>query len=407
MMWGQSRVSRHTYRSSADVDFAPNRSSERLRATVSHNALDASQQKPGLRVNRRGWNLLIGRFLRGITGMARRFRVLKYKSKRRIRRARIVIARARRKRKTAPKKATAFVARRSPRLLALEPRIVFDAAAGATADHAADQVAQQQAASAAQHPNGDHNGKESGHNEQGSGPDGAPDGGQDGDGSGHAGDAADAGDLPLAIDTTGAASRVEIAFIDPNVSDVDTLVAGLDPSVEIVMLDADQDGVEQIAAALSGRSDVDAIHILSHGKEGSLSLGTAKLDLESMQGEHLDELTAIGHALTENGDILVYGCDFAGGQAGIEATAALSAITGADVAASTDETGAADLGGDWDLETSVGTIDAHVLEATTYEGLLAPLSVTPLGTGGVTLDGRRPGDRWGWRHGHERLAWRR
>ncbi len=71
----------------------------------------------------------------------------------------------------------------------------------------------------------------------------------------------------------------EVAFVDPTVPDYQSLIAGMGPHVHIVMLDGGQDGVEQIAASLAGRTGIDAIHIISHGAEGQLSLGTGTLSL--------------------------------------------------------------------------------------------------------------------------------
>ncbi len=220
---------------------------------------------------------------------------------------------------------------------------MFDAAALATADETADQVAQQQAEFVVD----------------------APD----------VMDSPDAGSERSAFDISvpGVASedRREIAFVDGSVTDASQIVAALDPAVEVVMIDSSRDGVEQIAAALAGRSDLDAIHIVSHGAEGRLTLGSAVLDAVSMQGEHLDELTAIGQALSAEGDILIYGCDFTAGDAGLEAAIILGGITGADIAASQDVTGHAELGGDWDLETSLGAIEGKSIAATLWMGSLA------------------------------------
>ena len=180
--------------------------------------------------------------------------------------------------------------------------------------------------------------------------------------------------------------RNEIAFVDASVGDIDDLLAGIDQGVEVVVIDRDSDGMEQMATALAGRSNIDAIHIISHGEQGSLILGNAILDAASMQGEHLDELTAVGNALSETGDILIYGCDFTGGDAGLEAAILLGSITGADVAASADDTGHADLGGDWELETQLGEVGAESLAAESWQGLLAPLSVNDMSSGLTALD---------------------
>ncbi|MEY2891038.1 MAG: hypothetical protein RJA98_946, partial [Pseudomonadota bacterium] len=181
-----------------------------------------------------------------------------------------------------------------------------------------------------------------------------------------------------AITRPASSTRHEIAFVDGSVADLSALLAALDPSIDVVLLDPNRDGVEQIAAALQGRSNLDAIHILSHGAQGQLFLGNVVLDATTMQGEHLDELTAIGHALSVDGDILVYGCDFTSGDAGLKAAMLLGGITGADVAASRDLTGDALHGGNWDLEERIGSIEARTLVVTSWQGELAtPVNTVP------------------------------
>ena len=68
-----------------------------------------------------------------------------------------------------------------------------------------------------------------------------------------------------------------------------------------------------------------------------------------------------GEALADDGDILIYGCDLAGSQEGRSLIEALSRLTGADVAASEDRTGAAAKGGDWELEFRTGSIEAQIV----------------------------------------------
>ncbi len=178
------------------------------------------------------------------------------------------------------------------------------------------------------------------------------------------------------VDVTAAAGATEPAptevfFIWDNVKDWQQIVARLGPNARVYVLDLTKDGVEQIAAILKGQSNISAIHIISHGSEGSLTLGTAVLDANSMQGEYRDELEVIGQAMTPDGDILIYGCDFAAGADGLQAAVILGDITHADVAASTDATGAAALGGDWVLERQTGKIETHVFADYDYQFLLA------------------------------------
>ncbi|RKZ48833.1 MAG: hypothetical protein DRQ58_03530, partial [Gammaproteobacteria bacterium] len=155
-------------------------------------------------------------------------------------------------------------------------------------------------------------------------------------------------------------SSQEIIFVDSSVNDYQTLLSGINQNVEVIMLDANRDGVEQIAEILAGRSNINAIHIISHGDTGQLHLGNTILTAESMQGEHVDELAIIGQALSSDADILIYGCNFAAGEYGQQAAETLAKLTGADVAASDDATGATELGGDWDLEVQQGDIETRI-----------------------------------------------
>ncbi len=165
--------------------------------------------------------------------------------------------------------------------------------------------------------------------------------------------------------------RTEIAFVDITVEDYQSILAALGDNVEVVLIDSAGDGVEQLASVLRDRSDIDAIHIISHGRSGTLDLGTSKLTEISMAGKYADELVVIADAMSENGDILIYGCDFADGYRGANAVNALAAATGADVAASDDLTGAAVLGGDWDLEVKSGAIETDAIEALAFSSVLA------------------------------------
>ncbi|MBD9356011.1 DUF4347 domain-containing protein [Methylomonas albis] len=147
-----------------------------------------------------------------------------------------------------------------------------------------------------------------------------------------------------ATEPVDAAPRTEILFIENNVADYQTLVDGAKPGIEIHVLDADQNGLAQMAQVLEGRSGIDAIHIASHGTEGGLLLGSLTLTSQNLS-EHTAELTAIGNALNQNADILLYGCDIGAGSDGQAFIRAIADVTKADVAASNDPTGAASLGG--------------------------------------------------------------
>lgn len=172
----------------------------------------------------------------------------------------------------------------------------------------------------------------------------------------------DVAEPEAAIKVVADATGKQVVVIDSGIEDAEELAASFGPDVQVVFIDPNSDGVEQIAAALEGQTDITGLHILAHGAEGHLSLGDSLLDAGSIAGEHAAALAAIGATLSEDGDILIYGCNFGAGETGEEAMLALAEATMGDIAASDDLTGAAELGGDWELEEAQGTIETEALE---------------------------------------------
>ncbi|WP_271411397.1 DUF4347 domain-containing protein [Pseudomonas sp. Q1-7] len=170
--------------------------------------------------------------------------------------------------------------------------------------------------------------------------------------------------------------RQEVVFIDNGVKDFQQLVAAIKPGTEVVVLDGSKDGLRQIADYLDGRSGLDAIHIISHGAEGQVLLGTSVLDMGSLQ-QRAGDLAAIGDALKADGDILLYGCDVAKGS-GQTLIQQIANLTAADVAASSDATGSLAKGGDWALEARVGSVEAGspwLAGTPDYDALLATVTL--------------------------------
>lgn len=227
-------------------------------------------------------------------------------------------------------------------LLALEPRMLFDGAAAATADalpHAPADVTPEAALPA------------------------------------------DRGllDLRLAPGSAGPAETTgagrSLLVIDPTVQDWQTLAGAARSGVDVLVLDPNKDGLSQIAAAVGVNHAYAEVHVLSHGAgDGRMQLGTRVIDSASLDG-YATDLARIGEGLTADGDILLYGCDIGDAYAGMQFLQAIARATGADVAASVDATGAAALGGNWSLEAQVGRIDSALPITDTgvqrYEHLLA------------------------------------
>ncbi|NTV02983.1 MAG: DUF4347 domain-containing protein, partial [Chlorobiaceae bacterium] len=180
-------------------------------------------------------------------------------------------------------------------------------------------------------------------------------------------------DTTLAVADT-AVTRREIAVVDASVPDADSLIAGLPSNIEVIRIDGNSSGLSQLDAVLAGQQDIDALHIFSHGSAGSFTLGTDLVDKASLD-QYASRLSSIGHSLNAEGDILLYGCNI--GQDG-GFVDRISELTGADVAASNDATGATALGGDWVLEAEtggVGAVDAAPLHVVDYTHLLTTVNL--------------------------------
>ncbi|AWK89143.1 DUF4347 domain-containing protein [Azospirillum thermophilum] len=138
-----------------------------------------------------------------------------------------------------------------------------------------------------------------------------------------------------------------LLVVDYRVTDVDTLLGYVDSKVEVLRLDGDDDALTAIGAALS-HGGYGSLQIISHGASGELLLGRDTLTADSLRTSAA-ALSAWRSGLTEDADILIYGCDVAAGEAGARFIASMAELTGADVAASVDATGAAAFGatGPW------------------------------------------------------------
>jgi hypothetical protein len=180
--------------------------------------------------------------------------------------------------------------------------------------------------------------------------------------------------LCLALPLLAAPAR-EVAFVDGAVADHEALVAGVRPDVETVLLDPAGDALAQMAAWAETHSGYEAIHVVSHGAPGALRLGGASLDGAALRDPAVaGQLARLGRALNRGGDLLLYGCELAKGEAGAQFVAALAQATGADVGASDNKTGAVAKGGDWVLETATGDIEARSLAMGDFQGVLSTIT---------------------------------
>ncbi|MFK8030357.1 MAG: DUF4347 domain-containing protein [Gammaproteobacteria bacterium] len=178
-------------------------------------------------------------------------------------------------------------------------------------------------------------------------------------------------------------TATSLIIVDESVDDYRSLLLELTDSKallkpEVLVLDRKRDGIRQITERLAQSSaQYDSVHIISHALSGEVQLGNSILKHEVLD-TYLDELTLWREALSEDADILFYGCELAASESGKHFAQILSQMTQADVAASTNLTGSNELGGDWVLETTYGRIETRALSAQNWKGVLTKLVINPI-----------------------------
>ncbi|WP_175653173.1 VCBS domain-containing protein [Pseudomonas sp. Marseille-P9899] len=181
-----------------------------------------------------------------------------------------------------------------------------------------------------------------------------------------------------ASEATPSAAR-SLLVLDSRIENKEQLLAQLPANVSALVVNSNEDGLAAISAALAQLGQVDSVQVLSHGAAGQFTLGNRTVSADNIDqlGQTLQQWS---DHLSAGADIQLYGCSVGAGEAGKTLVSELARWTGADVAASSNDTGSAAAGGDWTLETQVGVIDKSIaLSATalaSFDGLLADAAPT-------------------------------
>ncbi len=138
-------------------------------------------------------------------------------------------------------------------------------------------------------------------------------------------------DTHAQADATPAASPTavpgqSVVFVDSRVKDFDSLLKGVAPGTQVVVLDASKDGLQQIGRAKDGlqqiadyldtHQGVSTVEIIAHGNSGDLWLGNTYLSADNVSAR-ADVLARIGNDMNVGGDILIYACNTAAGDKGL------------------------------------------------------------------------------------------
>ncbi len=171
-------------------------------------------------------------------------------------------------------------------------------------------------------------------------------------------------------------STPEIVFIDSAMDDIESWSSSIPKSAELVLINAGDDAIDEMTRVLEKRCDVRSIHVISHGSEGVLQIGSQSIDIQQLR-EHRQHLQSWQAALSPDADILLYGCNVAGNASGQQFIEAFAQWTQCDVAGSDNLTGSPTRDADWELEYQIGEINSAVVVSKSWrEQFAGTLSIT-------------------------------
>ncbi|MBE9029630.1 DUF4347 domain-containing protein [filamentous cyanobacterium LEGE 11480] len=180
----------------------------------------------------------------------------------------------------------------------------------------------------------------------------------------------------IIVPTVPVVDPTAVLFVDAGVGQRELLTQSAASGTAVYWLDAERDAIGQITTVLAAHRGLESVQIASHGMIGGVQLGGDWLSAANLSN-YVGHLKTWGEALSETGDLLLYGCEVGQGAVGSDFVASLAAMTGADVAASNNLTGHHSLGGDWDLEVMSGAIEAVGLVADEFQNVLNPIITLP------------------------------
>ena len=179
----------------------------------------------------------------------------------------------------------------------------------------------------------------------------------------------------------------ELMIIDSRLSNIDNLIERRRKGLIPIIVQQDENGLDAISQAMLKYPDAATIHVVSHGESGEILLGNSSINEDQLNTKTGSIHQWKNDKVLARPDLIVYGCNVAKGQVGQDFIKKLSAVTGFDVAASTNLTGQSSLGGDWELESNTGWIDASLAWQDTdiiqIQGVLANFTVNSLADSGA------------------------
>ncbi|SCA62925.1 hypothetical protein SCG7109_AF_00070 [Chlamydiales bacterium SCGC AG-110-M15] len=165
-------------------------------------------------------------------------------------------------------------------------------------------------------------------------------------------------------------TETHVLVISSEIEENELLIQAARDDVLVVYYDTEEDNLEalvdKIEDSLNG-TKADSIAFVNHGSDDEFTLNqntTVNLETLTTDPSLAYFWSSVGDNLSIDGRIDLLACNLASSDKGLQVINKLQELTDADIAASSDETGAEDLGGDWFLEH--GSIESDTLYFETY-----------------------------------------
>lgn len=164
-----------------------------------------------------------------------------------------------------------------------------------------------------------------------------------------------------------------VVIIDKSLENYLQLADAAADSAQVILVENNDAGFLALQTKISSLSNIERLHILTHGTAGNFVLARQQLN-----EQNLEKFSGFWKAVkesfvSEKSELFIYSCELASVASGKTFINRLHDLLEVSVAGSEDQTGDAKRGGNWDLEYAAGRIvKNHVLKFLNFQGLLIP-----------------------------------
>ncbi|MFP4653186.1 MAG: DUF4347 domain-containing protein, partial [Phormidium sp.] len=140
-----------------------------------------------------------------------------------------------------------------------------------------------------------------------------------------------------------------LIVLDAAIEAPEQLLRGVIDTAQVLQLDAQRNGVEQISEYLEQHQGIDSLHLIAHGQPGGLQLGQTGLTQHNL-ADWASQLRQWSTSLSSQASVVLYGCRTGAGTLGQQFLTHLQQLLGVTIAASSHVVGQ----GQWHFDRILG-----------------------------------------------------